>query len=140
MIKRVPAIFFQIWIHLQLHEANFFLLLMPCPSVFLQLHQASRIFLSMLSYFFVAWIVSLEPTLMLLELPMGGIFILFLCLTARRMALIQVWLACNHSLVLAPFFPSHFQQFFCLCWKTTLLKIFLFNLNLAVNIVHLQMT
>jgi len=49
---------------------------------------------------------------MLLELPMGGMFFLFLCRTARRMTLIQVWLTYNHPLVLAPFFPSHFQLFF----------------------------
>lgn len=71
------------------------------------------------------------PISMLLELCMGGISflhnsyklaILFLRRTSRRMALMLVWLAYNHSLVLAPVFASGFQPSFCLCWKTTLLQ------------------
>ncbi|CAI8605847.1 unnamed protein product [Vicia faba] len=76
---------------------------------------------------------SLVPISMLLELCMGGISflhnsykvtILFLHWTSRRMALMLVWLAYNHSLVLAPAFALGFQPSFCLRWKTTLLQIF----------------
>lgn len=92
--------------------SNFFLFLMPCPSVFLQLHQASCIFFLCCLIFSSMDCKSLEPTLMLLEHRMGGMSFLFLCRTARRMDLILVWIAYNHSLVLAPFFPSNFQPFF----------------------------
>lgn len=57
MTKQMPAILFQILIHLQPQEAKKSLLLTPCPSVFLQLHQTESqehrqlCLLSMVSYF-----------------------------------------------------------------------------------------
>lgn len=170
--QTAPAILFQILIHLQPQEAKKkkFLLLMPSPSVFLQLHQKESqqhrqlCFLSMLSYFVKLGLRVWSQFWSCWSFVwVGNLFCIihrnypfvFICRTARGMDLMLVWIVYNYSLV------SCIHAGFCFLLPTVVFSTLednpaanllwhkdSFNLvpevvqmfNLLVNTVHFEVT